>query len=104
MRKLLFSGLLAALCGVIPLWADTIILHDGSSYSGQFVAGSSEQLTFKGDQGVQYTFPKKNVQSIVLAQSTDVVTLRTGRTYSGQYRGAKRSALKIRKACATNFH
>lgn len=79
----------AILCTSAQLFADTVILHDGSSYSGSLVMGSASQLTFTGDQGVQYTFPRRDVQSIVFTPTNDVVTLHTGKSYSGHYTGGQ---------------
>jgi hypothetical protein len=74
-------------CAIVHLRADTAILHDGSSYSGRLISTPEDQLSFKNEQGVQFTFPRHDLQSIVFTQSNDVITLRNGRTYSGQYAG-----------------
>jgi len=73
---------------VLPISADTIILHDGSSYPGQFTGASSGMVTFTDGQGVQYRFPLADVQSLVYTPAADIVTLRTGKVYSGRYTGA----------------
>jgi hypothetical protein len=67
--------------------ADTVILHDGSSYSGQFTSANNNELTFTDGQGVQYRFPVNDVQSLVFTASTDIITLRSGKVYSGKFTG-----------------
>jgi hypothetical protein len=66
------------------LSADTIILRDGSSYSGE---SNLETLSFTDQQGIQYQFPVKDVQSIAFNGTTDTVTLRGGKSYSGHLTG-----------------
>jgi len=68
--------------------ADTVILRDGASYSGQFTSATSGQVGFTDGQGVQYKFPLADVQSLVFSRSQDIVTLRNGKVYSGQYNGS----------------
>ncbi len=70
-----------------PARPDTIILHDGTSYSGQFGAAPGSQITFTDAQGVQYQFPLHDVQSLVFTSANDIVTLRSGKVYSGNYTG-----------------
>jgi hypothetical protein len=82
MRKALALLLLAAL----PALADTIITREGASYSGQFAAAKNE-ITFTDSSGINYNFPRRDVQSIVFTDSADVVTLRSGKTYSGKFTG-----------------
>lgn len=82
LRTLLFPLLLAA-----PLLADTVILRDGASYSGQFTGAPQGEIGFTDMQGVQYKFPARDVQSLVFSSTTDIVTLRNGKMYSGQYTG-----------------
>ncbi|HXX16369.1 MAG TPA: hypothetical protein VEJ47_15825 [Candidatus Eremiobacteraceae bacterium] len=69
------------------LWADTVILRDGASYSGQFMPANSGQIDFTDGQGVQYNFPISDLQSLVFSRGQDIVTLRNGKLYSGQYNG-----------------
>lgn len=76
------------LCAVAPVYADTVILNDGSSYVGQFLGASTGQIPFTDNQGVQYNFPESDVQSMVFTPSADIVTLRNSKTYSGHYTGA----------------
>jgi hypothetical protein len=83
-----FSRLLMtiALAFTLPAWADTIVLHGGNSYSG--TATQSGGITFTGDDGVQYTFPRRDVLSVSFTAQGDVVSLRNGRSYHGRYTGA----------------
>ena len=66
--------------------ADTIILRDGASYTGQFAGGDT--IRFVGARGVQYTFPSRDVQSMMFNSASDTIALRDGKTYSGHYAGA----------------
>ena len=68
--------------------ADTVILHEGASYTGQFVGPPGNEITFTDGQGIQYRFPLHEVQSIVFTPDNDIVTLRNGKVYSGKYMGA----------------
>jgi hypothetical protein len=68
----------------LPARPDTIILHDGSSYTGQFGAPGAP-ITFTDAQGVQYTFPRADVQSLVFTSTNAIVSLRSGKVYSGTY-------------------
>ena len=67
--------------------ADTVILHDGDSYTGQLQGLPNNQVTFTDNSGVQYKFPTANVQTLVFTQSGDTITLRNGKSYSGHYTG-----------------
>ena len=83
MRKLvimlaIFAGL--ALAG----HADTVILGDGASYTGEFMG---TVIPFTDQQGIQYTFPRADVQTIVF-NSVDTVTLRSGKSYVGHFTGS----------------
>ncbi len=70
---------------VAPLLADTVILQSGASYTGTFENVKGNEITFTDTQGVQYSLPLSDVQSLVFTASTDIVTLRSGKVYSGQY-------------------
>jgi hypothetical protein len=74
---------------VISAHADTVILRDGASYSGQFTGSNGGQISFTDGQGVQYKFPVGDLQSLVFSQTQDIVTLRNGKVYSGQYNGSQ---------------
>lgn len=66
---------------------DTIILRNGASYSGTFDVAANAQITFTDAQGIQYKFPLRDVQSLVFTPSNDIVTLRSGKVYTGNYTG-----------------
>src|SRR5262245_17232962 len=65
--------------------ADTVILRDGTSYTGQ---AQADVISFAGAQGIQYQFPRQDVQTLVLNSATDTVMLRDGKSYSGKYKGS----------------
>jgi hypothetical protein len=75
---------------VIFLWlttfasADTVILRDGSSYSGRC---GVETVNFTGQQGIKYEFPVRDVQSMAFNSGQDTVVLRNGKSYTGQFTG-----------------
>ena len=83
MRKLFALLLLTAASSL----ADTIITREGASYSGQF-ASSKDEATFTDSAGINYNFPRRDVQSLVFTDSADIVTLRSGKTYSGKFTGS----------------
>lgn len=83
--RLLFCFVILCFCPLVL--ADTIVLRDGSSYSGQYAAGASNQVNFTDRLGIKYQFPLKDVQTLVFTSSGDTVTLRDGKVYSGQYSG-----------------
>jgi uncharacterized protein YcfJ len=64
--------------------ADTIILRDGTSYTGQYNGGA---VMFTDGQGVKYEFPQRDVQSLAFSSASDTVTLRNGKAYSGHFTG-----------------
>jgi hypothetical protein len=63
-----------------------VILRDGAHYNGQFTPLNGE-IKFSDSQSIEYKFPVRDVQSIVFSSTTDIVTLRSGKIYSGQYTG-----------------
>ena len=65
--------------------ADTVILSEGASYTGQFVGTA---IHFTDQQGIQYTFPRADVQTLVFNATSDTVTLRNGKSYVGHFTGA----------------
>jgi hypothetical protein len=79
-----------------PARPDTIILHDGASYAGQFGGAPGGQITFTDAQGIQYNFPIRDVQSLVFTSTIDIVTLRSGKVYSGNYTGVRAWATNSR--------
>ena len=67
--------------------ADIVVLHDGTSYSGHFAPPGKGTLSFTDNQGIHYDLPVADVQSLVFSNTADHLTLRNGRTYSGQLNG-----------------
>jgi hypothetical protein len=51
--------------------ADTIITHEGSSYSGQFLGAKASTIGFTDTSGIGYTFPVREVQSLVFTSAND---------------------------------
>jgi hypothetical protein len=66
---------------------DTVILHNGASYTGKYDVPVDSTITFTDAQGIQYNFPLRDVQSLVFTSSNDIVTLRSGKVYAGNYTG-----------------
>jgi hypothetical protein len=85
LAQILFCGLF---CAAVPAYADIIVLHDGTSYSGHYAPAGNGTLSFTDNQGIHYDLPVGDVQSLVFSNSADHITLRNGRTYSGQLNGA----------------
>ena len=92
LRSTLLLLLMATVTGLAV--ADTVITREGASYSGQFLGAANGNLTFTDTSGIQYTFPLRDVQSLVFTATTDTVTLRNGKFYSGKYTGADPLAFK----------
>lgn len=82
---------------------DTVILLDGTSYSGQFGGAAGGQVTFSDAQGIQYQFPVRDVQSLVFNSVNDTVTLRNGKVYSGRFTGADPIAFTDSQGIAYQF-
>lgn len=74
--------------------ADTIITRDGSSHSGQYLGVKEGTIGFTDSSGVGYTFPIRDVQSLVFTGTNDTVTLRNGQSYSGKFNGPDPLAFK----------
>lgn len=55
-------------------WADTIVLHDGASYSGQFTGAREGSILFTDKQGVEYRMPIDDVQSLIFTATADIVS------------------------------
>jgi hypothetical protein len=49
------------LCLSPSAWADTIVLHDGASYSGQFTGAREGSILFTDNKGVEYRMPIDDV-------------------------------------------
>lgn len=69
----------------LPGYADTVILGEGGSYAGQF---HGTVVNFTDQQGIKYTFPRADVQTLVFNSSVDTVTLRNGKSYVGHFTGS----------------
>jgi hypothetical protein len=80
--------------GMISAFADTIITRDGSSYSGQYLGAKEGTIGFTDTGGIGYTFPLRDVQSLVFTSTNDTVTLRNGKVYSGTFTGPETLAFK----------
>ena len=87
MKRFCCSSLVLLVCFGSLALADTAILRNGSSYSGKFISTNNDAITFTDGQGVQYQFPRRDVQSLVFTSSNDTVTLRNGKVYSGHFTG-----------------
>jgi hypothetical protein len=74
-------------CAALPAYADIIVLHDGTSYSGHYTASGDGKLSFTDNQGIHYDLPVADVQSLVFSNAADHLTLRNGKTYTGQLNG-----------------
>lgn len=83
----------ALLCTTSFASADIIVLHDGTSYSGRYTPAGNGSLPFTDNQGIHYDVPIGDVQSLVFSNAADHLTLRNGRTYSGQLNGAAVTSL-----------
>jgi hypothetical protein len=74
--------------------ADTVITRAGTSYSGQFLGAKDGTILFTDASGIGYTFPLRDVQSLVFTSTNDTVTLRNGKVYSGKFTGTDPLAFK----------
>ena len=92
MRNVFLAALFLVLTN--PASADTIITREGASYSGQFLGAQESTLGFTDTSGISYTFPLRDVQSLVFTSTNDTVTLRNGKVYSGKFTGADPLAFK----------
>jgi len=79
----------ALLSAAVPGFADIVVLHDGTSYSGHYAPTGNGTLSFTDNQGIHYDIPVGDVQSLVFSNTADHLTLRNGKTYSGQLNGAE---------------
>ena len=85
MKKFFFwAVILVFFCAALAS-ADTIILKDGTSYVGEC---DLQTVNFTDQQGVQYQFPIRDVQSLAFNEAKDTVALRDGKSYSGHFTGA----------------
>jgi hypothetical protein len=84
MNKIAAVLLAISMSASVTAQADTVILSEGASYTGQF-AGAV--IHFTDQQGIQYTFPKSDVQTLAFNATVDTVTLRNGKSYAGHFTG-----------------
>jgi hypothetical protein len=99
-RLAIALGSFALLVTAAPARPDTVILLDGTSYTGQFGGAPGGQITFTDAQGIQYNFPLRDVQSLVFNPANDTVT--AARCIAGSTRAATRSRSPIRRASDIN--
>lgn len=85
--RLLGLVMLAAFLAPAALRADTVILRNGSSYTGQYTAAPGGTIHFTDTLGIKYKFPIHDVQTIVFTNTNDTLTLRDGHSYTGQATG-----------------
>jgi len=103
MRRFCAFLSLSLLLAATSTFADTIILRDGASYSGQTTSLSGNQIAFTDGQGIQYKFPVRDVQSLVFSHTQDVVTLRSGKLYTGQLNDATSIGFRDGQGIDYNF-
>ena len=95
MKRIHLSVVLVVIVGLaIASLADTVITRAGASYSGQFLGAKAGVIPFTDTSGIQYSFPLRDVQSLVFTATNSTITLRNGKVYSGQYTGADPLAFK----------
>jgi hypothetical protein len=99
-RNLSFVMILAAI-SLSSSWADTVILRNGASYTGQFTGAPGGTIGFTDGQGIKYKFPIHDVQTLVFTNSNDTVTLRDGRSYSGRFTGG--GTIKFQDAAGVKY-
>jgi hypothetical protein len=64
----LLIGLAAVVCPLV-LNADTLVMKDGSRYTGTFISGNSRNITFRTDNGTRRTYNIANVQELAFGDS-----------------------------------
>jgi len=95
MKRTALSVVLAFIVGLsVASRADTVITRAGTSYSGQFLGAQGGVIPFTDSSGIQYSFPLREVQSLVFTATNSTITLRNGKVYSGKYSGADPLAFK----------
>jgi hypothetical protein len=86
---------LALVVGLVSLaLADTIITRGGRATTANFWAQRRAPLLFTDTSGIGYTFPLRDVQSLVFTSANDTITLRNGKVYSGKFTGTDPLAFK----------
>ena len=94
MKKTAILSLLTLVFSAAIAHADVVILRDGKSYSGTYTGAASGKLAFQDSQGIQYTFPVGQIQSLVFSNTADHIALRNGQSYAGQLMGVKTLAFQ----------
>jgi len=51
----------ALLSAAVPSFADIVVLHDGTSYSGHYAPAGNGNLSFTDNQGIHYDIPVGDV-------------------------------------------
>ena len=87
MKKLCAVLLLVIGFGSLVSRADIVVLRDGKSYSGSYTASAGKTINFRDAQGIRYSFPVADVQTIVFSNLGDHLSLRNGHSYSGTWLG-----------------
>ena len=87
MKKIALLSAAFVFFSAVAARADIVILRDGRSYSGTFAGAPGGKLAFKDNQGIQYSFPLAQIQSLVFSNLADHIALRGGDSYSGQLLG-----------------
>lgn len=94
MKKTAILSLLTLVFSAAIAHADVVILRDGKSYSGAYTGAATGKLAFKDGEGIQYTFPVSQIQSLVFSNTADHIALRNGQSYAGQLIGVKTIAFQ----------
>ena len=94
MKKAVVLAVVMVCFSAVLAQADIVVLRDGKSYSGTYTGEPGGQLTFKDSQGIQYTFPMTDVQTVVFSNLSDNVSLRNGQMYTGQWLGVTRISFR----------
>ena len=94
MKRTALLSLASLLLSAVAARADFVILRDGKSYSGTYTGAPNGKLVFKDNQGIEYTFPVADIQSLVFSNVADHVALRNGQSYSGELVGATRISFR----------
>ncbi len=87
MKRLCAVLLLVFGFGSLVSRADIVVLRDGKSYSGNYTASAGKTINFRDAQGIRYSFPVADVQTIVFSNLGDHLSLRNGHSYSGTWVG-----------------
>lgn len=87
MKKLCAVLLIVVGFGSLVSRADIVVLRDGKSYSGSYSASRTSTINFRDAQGIRYSFPVADVQTIVFSNVSDHLSLRNGHSYAGTWVG-----------------